>query len=156
MCFCSWIPPRPPGIERLSLIFERLLSVLSVSTGLQTDSRHGSLSFEENRLGVGMFSRDLQPGCDNGCERASTGKDYRAPIIASPHPAPVFYPAEAILDSMASLVELGIVDDFITSDPTPPLYNEGLNYPIFGIVSLWCQSSRNTVNLIPGLRLYAP
>ena len=115
MCFCSWTSPRPPGIERLSLIFERLLSVLGVSAGLQTDSRHGSLSFEGNRLGVGMFSRDLQPGCDNGCERASTGKDDRAPIIASPHPAPVFYPVEAILDSMAGLVEFGVVVDFIFS-----------------------------------------
>ena len=95
-------------------MFWRLPSVLGVSARL-TDSRHGSLSFKENRLGIGMFSCNLQPGCDNGRERASSGKDDRAPVIASSHSAPVLYPAEAILDSMASLVEFGVVVDFILS-----------------------------------------
>ena len=75
--------------------------------------RHGSLSLEENRLGISTCGGDLQPACDNGCERASSSKDDRARIIASPHPAPAFYPAEAILDSIASLVKFSVVVDFI-------------------------------------------
>ena len=60
-----------------------------------------------------MCSRDLQPEHDDGCERAGRGVDTRAPIIANPHPAPVFQPVEAVLNSMALFVEFGVVVDFL-------------------------------------------